>query len=459
MMLFAAEESFMDHPTVLGWTIVGTSSHQLPTTAETLLVQTPTLDDELFHQVQNWMRLDNEGVSSTKKAFSANDRRAEKILQSTTTKIGDRYQIGLLWKPNVDLPNNRWVAERQLRTLEQRLQKDPTLKEQYKKTIDDDLAKGYIVEVPTVDATLKKWYLPHHPVTNVNKPGKVRRVTNASSVFKGQSLNNNLLTGPDFLCNLTGLIMRFRQHSVAISADIEAMFMQVLVDAKDRQYLHFLWSNDTKTIEFEYTRHIFGATDSPCVACYAVRKCAKDNEAVYPGLPAIVQRNIYMYDLYVSLTSEEDATDTARKLREVLATGGFNLTKWSSNSRNFLAGVSPEQRATGSNPDDKLTLQLVLGLPWDPEKDTYLIQPESYRRSQGHSITNSTQSAEIYFFYIRSLRHHSTVNHSIAMYYAACLEHRTTMGQTYCRRSTCRIPTVDRGNRPSREYSTTSTAA
>ena len=317
-----------------------------------------------------------------KKAFSANDRRAENILQSTTTKVGDRYQIGLLWKPNVDLHNNRWVAERQLRTLEQRLQKDPTLKEHYKKTIDDDLAKGYIVEVPTVDATLKKWYLPHHPVTNVNKPGKVRRVTNASSVFKGQSLNNNLLTGPDFLCNLTGLIMRFRQHSVAISADIEAMFMQVLVDPKDRQYLRFLWSNDSKTIEFEYTRHIFGATDSPCVVCYAVRKCAKDNEAVYPGLPAIVQRNIYMDDLYVSLTSEEDATDTARKLREVLASGGFNLTKWSSNSRKFLAGLSPELRATGANPDDKLTLQRVLGLPWDPEKDTYLIQPESYRKAK-----------------------------------------------------------------------------
>ena len=65
-------------------------------------------------------------------------------------------------------------------------------------------------------------------------------MTNASSVFKRQSLNNSLLTGPDFLCNLEELIMRFRLHSVAISADIEAMFMQVLVDPKDRQYLRFL---------------------------------------------------------------------------------------------------------------------------------------------------------------------------------------------------------------------------
>ena len=79
--------------------------------------------------------------------------------------------------------------------------------------------------------------------------------------------------------------------------------MQVLVGSKDRQYLRFLLSNDTKTIEFEYTRHIFGATDSPC---YAVRKCAKDNEAVYPGLP------------------------------EVLASGGFNLTKWSTNFQGYV---------------------------------------------------------------------------------------------------------------------------
>ena len=58
---------------------------------------------------------------------------------------------------------------------------------------------GYIVQVPTVDTTLKMWYLPHHLVTNVNKPGKVRRVTNSSSVFKGQSLNISLPTGPIFV--------------------------------------------------------------------------------------------------------------------------------------------------------------------------------------------------------------------------------------------------------------------
>ena len=222
------------------------------------------------------------------------------------------------------------------------------------------------------------WYFP---VTNVNKPGKVRPLTNANSVFKGQSLIISLLTGPDFLCNQTGLIMRFRHNSVAISANIEAVYASACGRLRP-PVSTFLRSNDTKTIEYEYTRHIFGAADSPCVACYAVRKCAKDNEAVYPGLPAILQRNIYLDDLYINLTSEEDATDTARKLREVLASGGFNLTKWSSNSSKLQAGLSPELRAFGANSDDILSLQRLLGLPWDPEKDTYLIQPESYRKAK-----------------------------------------------------------------------------
>ena len=87
--------------------------------------------------------------------------------------------------------------------------------------------------------------------SHVNKPGKNRRVTDASSVFKGQSLNNSLLTKPDFLCNLTGLIIQFRQHLVAIFANIDAMFMKVLADLKNRQFLRFSWGNDTKTLEYE----------------------------------------------------------------------------------------------------------------------------------------------------------------------------------------------------------------
>ena len=69
------------------------------------------------------------------------------------------------------------------------------------------------------------WYLPHHPVTNPKKPGKVRKVANAASKFRDESLNSNLLTGPDLFNNLVGILLRLREHPVAVLSEIEKFFM------------------------------------------------------------------------------------------------------------------------------------------------------------------------------------------------------------------------------------------
>ena len=83
-------------------------------------------------------------------------------------------------------------------------------------------------------------FLPHQPVTNEKKPRKVRLVANASSVFQGQVSNSNLLKGSDLLSNLTGVILRFRENKIALSADIEQMFMQVKAAVENRNFLRFL---------------------------------------------------------------------------------------------------------------------------------------------------------------------------------------------------------------------------
>ena len=70
------------------------------------------------------------------------------------------------------------------------------------------------------------------------------------------------------------------------------MFMQVNADPKDRTYLHLLWGNNGHTETNEYTSHIFGATDSPCIASYALRKSAHDNAKAYPGVQKVIEWNI-----------------------------------------------------------------------------------------------------------------------------------------------------------------------
>ena len=247
----------------------------------------------------------------------------------------------------------------------------------YEASIATDIEKGYVSVVPDSEANREDaWYLPHHPVTNVNKPGKIRRVTNASSVYQGTSLNFSLLKGPDLLCNLTGLIMRFREKCVALSADIEAMFMQVSVPPSDRRFLRYLWRNEVH----EYNRHIFGATDSPCAACYAVRQCAEDNKTAYPDAPNLVARHIYMDDLYVSTDTLEEAKNLRTVLQTVLATGGFNLTKWTSNNLEFNQSIPESDRSNSApiNPNKKV-IDRVLGVKWNTIDDCYLLEPTNFQ--------------------------------------------------------------------------------
>ena len=90
-----------------------------------------------------------------------------------------------------------------------------------------DMEKGYIKRLTKEEAAVPvmcKWYLPHHPVINLKKPGKVQRVYDATAKFQGSSLNSHPLSGPDLVNNLVGIFLRFQEEKVALSGDIEAMF-------------------------------------------------------------------------------------------------------------------------------------------------------------------------------------------------------------------------------------------
>ena len=51
-----------------------------------------------------------------------------------------------------------------------------------------------------------------------------------------------------------------------------------------------------------------------------------------------------MDDLFVAVSSPNEATNIIHDTRKVLATGGFNLTKWNSNSHQALDLLNPDIR-------------------------------------------------------------------------------------------------------------------
>ena len=73
-----------------------------------------------------------------------------------------------------------------------------------------------------------------------SKPGKVRIEFDFSAKYRGSSLNDKLLQGPDLTNSLVGVLTRFRQEAVALMADVEAMFHQVKVVPEDCNALRFL---------------------------------------------------------------------------------------------------------------------------------------------------------------------------------------------------------------------------
>ena len=65
------------------------------------------------------------------------------------------------------------------------------------------------------------------------KPGKICIVFDATAKFKGTSLNENLIHGPDLANEIIEVLFRFRKE-VAIAADVQEMFHQVKVSEEHR---------------------------------------------------------------------------------------------------------------------------------------------------------------------------------------------------------------------------------
>ncbi|XP_028413517.1 uncharacterized protein LOC114536351 [Dendronephthya gigantea] len=345
----------------LGWVITGTLDGD--SMKKDVSVNYNDCEKTLREQIENFWSIEGYGTRATghkrtedylpNGSMSKGDERAQKILDETFKLKDGHYETGLLWKDdNTILPDNKKQAEKRLEGLKRRFEREPDLETKYRSVMEDYLDKGYARRLSPDEiheSGPRKWYRPHFPVLNPNKPGKVRIVFDAAAEFDNTSLNKNLLQGPDRTNSLVGVLLRFCQESVGIAADIESMFHQVKVCPKDQDSLRFLWWPDNlekPPEEYVMTVHIFGATDSPCAANSALKKTADDNEADFdPGTITTVKKNFYVDDLLKSLNTTAEAIHRAEELIKLCELGGFNLTKFMSNDRDVLSSIAAEKRA------------------------------------------------------------------------------------------------------------------
>lgn len=103
-------------------------------------------------------------------------------------------------------------------------------------------------------------------------------VFDAAAKSRSVSLNDLLLSGPDLLKSLPGILMRFRRFRIAIKSDMKDMFLKIRIRKEDLDAQRFLWRGKNRSIdpeEYIVLSVFFGATSSPTIALFIKQKMQK----------------------------------------------------------------------------------------------------------------------------------------------------------------------------------------
>ncbi|XP_071855378.1 uncharacterized protein [Apostichopus japonicus] len=315
-------------------------------------------------------------------AYSREDKKFLNILKEGVCQLSDgHYQLPLPMKLSQVFPNNKCMALYRLNQLRKKMERNNTYAKDYVTFMQDIIDKGYAELVPSSELNADQVnYIPHHGVYHPKKPGKIRVVFDCSAKFKGISLNDQLLTGPNLTNDLLGVLCRFRQERIAFAGDIESMFYQFKVNPEQRNLLRFLWWSEGNfngdPMEYRMTVHLFGAGSSPGCANFGLKQIALDYGSKFgEDVAGFVNRSFYVDDGLKSVDTVNRVVDLISRTKQMLHKGGVNFTKIKCNSKAVLQSIPEEDLAVASGHLDLSSnathLDRVLGVQWCIESDEF----------------------------------------------------------------------------------------
>jgi len=132
-------------------------------------------------------------------------------LSDSVDKLGGSY----------DNAKNKFLA------LEQRLSKQPHLKQDYSAFLEEYLQLGHMTPVNEDEdkEDLPHFYMPHHGVVKeTSSTTKLRVVFNGSAKSSNGVSLDILMIGPKIQDDLNEIVQRFRLYRIVMSADIAKMY-------------------------------------------------------------------------------------------------------------------------------------------------------------------------------------------------------------------------------------------
>ena len=325
---------------------------------------------------------------------------------------GTRYEVGLPWKDGCRPESNHYeLCRNRLKSIQKKLIKEPELLREYENIFNEQKRSGIVEEIPIEECMgnnkedVGVHYMPHHCVIRTD-----RKTTKLRVVYDGSakpddakiSLNDSLLTGPNFIPHLFDVLLKFRWNPIALTADIEKAFLMISIDPSNRDMLRFLWLKDpgdlnSEILEMRFCRLVFGLRPSPAILGATITYHLDKLKETHPEASEIVdiiKNSLYVDDFLSGQECEEKAFKMYQDTKNIMSKGGFNLRKWNSNSKTVLKkiqncevdtsqdtnDISIEKNVVEENqsyaktsfgpttPDDEVQVK-VLGSRWNAETD------------------------------------------------------------------------------------------
>ena len=377
------EDEPSGYETLLGWVVHGPTGPNVSDIDSSVnFIRAASVD--LNQQLEEQFNRDfPEREIDSRKEMSVEDKRfLQKVSESIQFRDG-QYEVGLPFKSDIELPDNKSSAAQRMEGLRRRFERDAEYRQMYTDNMEALVAKGYVERVP--DDALERndgkvCFSTHFGVKHPTKPKKLRVVFDCSFGKRENSLNKNLLQGPDLTNSLLGVFLRFRDGRVAVAGDIEEMFHRVRVPVEDRDVLRFYWwpggDVDGKIAEYRWTVHPFGATSSPSCVNFALKQTAIDNFHLYDEkIFHAMTRNFYVDNFFQAFDDENTAIETVEKMRSICQKGGWRLNQWIGNNKDVIATIPESERDKSIAPLDlykeQLPMERTLGVMWCMETDAF----------------------------------------------------------------------------------------
>ena len=197
------------------------------------------------------------------------------------------------------------------------------------------------------------WNIAHKP----DSQSTPHRITVDASVT---GLNQILAKGRNTLSQIPDILIRNRCKEYAWASDVTKLYNMLHLHDSAIPYGLFLFNDtlapDSKPEVYCMLVAWYGVSPSGNQANAALRKLSKTLSDIYPSVESIVEKDLYVDDMYSSDPDKNMRDSQIRQTCECFAKGGFSLKY-----------VVKSKEPIGSDDKDKITR--VLGYAWDSEED------------------------------------------------------------------------------------------